>query len=437
MLAYQIRMAFLSLRRNPYLSTLLIAGIAVGIAVATSFVTIHHLMGKDPLPSKSSRVVYVQVDAWDPDGPYDDDNPTEPPDQLTYRDARALLESDIPTHQSAMFKAQLTVHPEEAGARPFRAMTRMCTGGFFPMFEVPFLYGGGWNQQADDGPEQVAVLSFETNVKLFGGDDSVGRRVRIEDRDFTVVGVMAPWSPSPKFYDTLNGAFDPAEEIYLPFRLVEPMEIDTAGNTNGWKFWSGTEFEEFLETEYTWVQMWAQVDTPEQRDRYMAFLNAYAQQQKDLGRHGRPINNRLKSVTEWLDFQEVVAEEVTSLALIAVLFLVVCAFNLIGILLGKFLARAPEVGVRRALGASKASVFLQHLIECQVIGVLGGVFGLLLATLSLRVIGRMVQVEEVLRLDFEMAVLGILMSLGAAFVAGTYPAWRICRIAPAAYLKLQ
>ena len=61
--------------------------------------------------------------------------------------------------------------------------------------------------------------------------------------------------------------------------------------------------------------------------------------------------------------------------MVGLLFLVVAAVNLIGLLLGKFLARADEVGVRRALGASRRDVFLQHLVECQVVALLGGAIG--------------------------------------------------------------
>ena len=56
------------------------------------------------------------------------------------------------------------------------------------------------------------------NHRLFDGEDSVGRKVRIEDREFTVVGVMEPWYPVPKFYDTHNNTFGEPEEVS---RLVE------------------------------------------------------------------------------------------------------------------------------------------------------------------------------------------------------------------------
>ena len=102
---------------------------------------------------------------------------------------------------------------------PEYVSARMTTGDFFPMFETPFLYGGGWNAKADEGPEPVVVLSKETNQKAFGGANSVGKTLRWHDREFRVVGVLDDWEPAPKFFDVSNGSFDDPEEIYVPVHL--------------------------------------------------------------------------------------------------------------------------------------------------------------------------------------------------------------------------
>ena len=438
MFAYMIRIAVLSLRRNPVLSTLLIAAIALGVAVSTAFVTVYYIYSGDPIPSKSDRLYYVQMDSWNPDRPYARSRPEMPPEQITYRDMQGIMTSDIPTHQSGMFVASLTIHPPEAEQRPFRERVRMCFADFFPMFEVPFANGGGWDRSADRNPEPVVVLDAATNDRLFGGGNSVGRTVRIEDRPFTVVGVLAPWRPSPRFYDTHTGASQVPEGIYMPFEFVREFEVETAGNLLIWTdLEDSAAFEEFLASEAIWIQMWVQLDTSEQRQAYSDFLDAYVMEQKKLGRFGRPLNNRLLNVTQWLKDQEVVPEEATGLLVLSLLFLLVCAVNLIGILLGKFLTRAPEVGVRRALGASRASVFLQHIVECEVVGVIGGLFGLGLSASFLRLINRLLDNNGQFGLDFTMIAAGIALALVAGLVAGLYPAWRICRLAPAIHLKLQ
>ena len=123
--------------------------------------------------------------------------------------------------------------------------------------------------------------------------------------------------------------------------------------------------------------------------------------------------------------------------IIALLVLLVCSVNLIGILRGKFLARAPEIGVRRALGASRRWVFVQHLIECEMIGVVGGLIGLVLSVGGLELIDRLFDSQLNFRLDLNMFFLALVLALVSAMVAGVYPAWRICRIQPGAYLKTQ
>ena len=110
---------------------------------------------------------------------------------------------------------------------------------------------------------------------------------------------------------------------------------------------------------------------------------------------------------------------------------------MIGILLGKFLARAPEVGVRRALGATRRWVFTQHLIECEIIGIVGGLLGLSLSVLGVKLLERLFSLGLEGAVDLKMLALGVALALAAAIVAGLYPAWRICRINPGLYLKIQ
>src|SRR5690349_15072165 len=99
MLSYHLKTALTSLKRNPVLTALLIAAIALGICVSTSFVTLRHLYTQDMLPGKSDQVFYVQLDTWGAEKPYSED-PKELPDQITYRDARGLLRSSIPVRQT-------------------------------------------------------------------------------------------------------------------------------------------------------------------------------------------------------------------------------------------------------------------------------------------------------------------------------------------------
>jgi putative ABC transport system permease protein len=81
---------------------------------------------------------------------------------------------------------------------------------------------------------------------------------------------------------------------------------------------------------------------------------------------------------------------------------------------------------------------MQHLVECELIGLLGGVVGIGLSALALQLINGLFQDNLFgFALDLNMIGAGVILSLGAGLIAGIYPAWRICRVAPASHLKLQ
>lgn len=437
MFSYDLGLAWRSIRRNPALAALMVGGIAVGIAVASTFVTIRHVVDGNPIPQKSDQLFYVRLDSWERDRPFDRDNPESTPNQVTYRDMVALLASDIPLRKVGSCKTVLVVHPESADLRPYRQVVRLTGADFFPMFDVPFQYGSGWSRSSDENVEPVVVIDQDTNEKLFGGENSVGRTVRLNQRDFRVAGVMATWRPTPKFYDPHNGPYQAAESVYVPFGFMKELDVRSAGNTSDW----GPDYPPGLDglfgSEAIWLQLWVELPDAATKAAFQTYVDAYTDQQKALGRFQRPRNNQLQSVAEFMRAEEVVPEETQTLSAIALMFLVVSAVNLVGILLGKFLARAPEVGIRRALGASRLAVFRQHLLECELLALAGGAFGLVIAAGFLQLVGKMFFSNTHFVLDLPMLAAGIALALVAGLIAGVYPAWRICRVAPASYLKLQ
>lgn len=441
MLGYDFHLALRSLKRHPGLSALMVLAVALGIAVCAVTFTIYHAMATNPIAWKSDQLYAVAIDTWSAERPADDDRPDMPPPQLTYRDAMALQGSGVPKRSVVMFKSGSVVSPERAGTRPFHATLRLTSGDFFAMFDVPFQYGSGWNDAADAGPDPVIVLSHATNQKAFGGEDSVGRTVRVGDTEFRVVGVLAPWAPSPTFYDLNNGAFEDPEDAFLPFRWGPALELGSFGNTNCWKSETVNSFQDFLNSECVWLQMWVELPTPADRDRFQAYLDNYVRAQKAAGRMPRPLNNRLFDVDQWLDFNEVVRRDNRVLIGIALLFLGVCLVNVVGLLLAKFLNGAPLTGLRRALGASRRDIVRQHLAEVVIISLAGGALGLILAVAGLAGIRAIYDgdgsYERLTSVDPTVVLATLALSLAAGVAAGLYPAWRIGRTAPAVYLKTQ
>ncbi|KAB2900474.1 MAG: FtsX-like permease family protein, partial [Dokdonella sp.] len=96
-----------------------------------------------------------------------------------------------------------------------------------------------------------------------------------------------------------------------------------------------------------------------------------------------------------------------------------------------------EIGLRRALGASRREVFTQFLVESGVIGISGGVLGLALTALGLLAVRALyAEYKTVASLDWTMVATTIVLSIVAALLAGLYPTWRACRVQPAAQLKI-
>jgi len=442
MFAYYLRLALLSMKRHPGLAALMVLAVALGIAVCTITFTIYHAMSTNPIKWKSDNLYSVTVDSWDPKDPADEDQPEMPPSQLTYRDAVALQQSDIPVRSAVMFKSDAVVDSAHKGTKPFRAILRVTSADFFGLFDVPFLYGSGWTDAADQGPEPAVVLSRESNDKAFAGENSVGRTVRLGDSEFRVVGVLDDWSPSPKFYDLNNGSFVDTEDAYIPFRWGEVNEMQVVGNTNCWKSEAIESAQDFRNSECVWIQMWVELASATDRDRYQAFVDNYVRAQKATGRLPRPLNNRLFDVDQWLDFNRVVKRDNRVLIGIALLFLAVCLVNVVGLLLAKFLNGAALTGLRRALGASRGDILRQHLAEVLIVSLAGGALGLLLAwggLAGIRAIysGNHDTYESLTRMDLTVVLVTLGLSLIAGLVAGIYPAWRIGRTAPAVYLKAQ
>ena len=440
MLSYNTSVATRNLKRNPLLAAIIVSGIALGICATTTFTTVRHMFARDPLPGKSSRIFYVRMDNWDPASPYPDSgngtNPHHLPTQITYRDAMELMRSKIPQRQSAQFQSIMVITPDRRVSRPYNERVRLVFGDFFPMFDVPFQYGHGWDRGADAKNEQVVVINQATNEKLFGGANSVGKRLRIGDRDFTVVGVIARWRPFIKMYDLTQNFVEEPESIYIPFNLIRPMQIRTTGNSDGWKPIAGTTFDDFLASDVDWVQFWVELKSPADQAAYQQLVDNYVRAEKTRGRFPRPLNNQVTSLLEIMKESGVVRPAMNAMAAMSILFLVICALNLTGLLLAKFLARAPEISVRRALGATRSDIFLQHIIECEIVGIAGGVIGMLLSLGVLKFIGKLITATTVISLDLEMILAAIFLSLVAGLIAGLYPAWRICSMQPAVQLKV-
>lgn len=432
MFGYYFDLALRSLKRNKVLTALMVVAIGLGIGACITTLTVLHLLSGDPLPGKSAQLFYPQIMP-------DTRSKTEPEGEFTYIDATNLLREHRADRQAIVVSASVKVFGPQAGARPMSLSTVATGNEFFPMFDVPFLYGAGWTQADDDGRARVAVISKTLNDKLFGNASGVGRSIRLDQWDFRIVGVLNAWRPAPRYYDLYGqGAFASGDDVFIPFSTSRDLaQLYIVGN--GMDCWGTLTDPVHLENQpCVWLQYWAELDTPAKAAAYRDYLVHYSEQQKALGRFqfkAQPLT-ALPDLMQWLDKNGVVPSDVRLQTWVAFGFLVVCLINTLGLLLAKFLRRAGEIGVRRALGASRRAVFAQLLTEAGLVGLCGGVLGLLLALAGLWAVRQQpAAYAELAHLDLRMFLVTFVLAVLASILAGLLPAWRACRIAPGLQLK--
>jgi putative ABC transport system permease protein len=434
MFSYYLDLALRSLRRNWVLTALMVLAIALGIGASMTTLTVLHVLSGDPLPGTSSTLFYPQIDPRDLDA-YEEGK--EPPRQVTWPDGMNLMHAKRADRQALMTGGAVPVQPAQSGIEPFYSDARYTTSDFFPMFSVPFLYGHGWSASDDDAKARVVVITRTLNDKLFGGKNSIGQTLRMKDVAFQVIGVLDSWRPNPHFYDVYMGNYAASEDVFVPLSTSRDAHFEHNGSTDCWGTGGGDQ--EHAETSpCVWLQFWVQLDSAAKVAAYKEFLVHYSQEQKALGRFARVPNVRLPGLMEWLDINKVVPGDVRLQTWLAFGFLLVCLVNTVGLMLAKFLRRAGELGVRRALGASKREVFVQLLVESGVIGLAGGIAGLVLAFIGLWLVRlQPSNYASLAHLDMSMLLTTFLLAIGSTLLAGLLPAWRACQITPALQLKSQ
>ncbi|SEO46715.1 putative ABC transport system permease protein [Duganella sp. CF517] len=438
MFQYYFMLGLRSLRRNPALTALMVLTLAIGVAASIATLTILHVMSGDPIPGKSDRLFVPLVD----NGPLEGWSPADGPNdkQISYRDAVNLLNSKAGERRTAIYGIAVAIEPARKDIGVFNASGIAPSGDFFNMFEAPFLHGQGWSPADDKAGADVVVLSRKLSEKLYGDADPVGRRMTMGGFQYQIVGVLDTWNVVPRFHRVIgakDGAFSEEEELYIPFSSAIRHEMQRNGSTSCSSDF-GPGFQAFLDSECTWIQFWFETRSGADRAELQSFLDSYAIEQRKLGRLKRNAPNMLYDVREWLDYLKVVANDSKLSAWLAFGFLVLCLVNTIGLLLAKFSVRAAEVGIRRALGASRREIFHQFLIETTVVGLAGGALGLLLAFGALALIAMQSKaLTAVAHMDWVMLLTTFALAVLSAVLAGLLPTWRACQVTPALQLKSQ
>jgi putative ABC transport system permease protein len=262
----------------------------------------------------------------------------------------------------------------------------------------------------------------------------VGRTIRIEDHDFRIIGVLRPWAPQPRFYAVHLGGRDygKGEAVFTPLQSTRAVDIMPRTLMG---YGQSIDVQHLETAQAIWLGFWVQLSSPADVSAYRMYLANYAKEQVALGRY-QHSDIALSGLMAWLRSEQVVPDDVRLQAGLAFGFLLICVVNTVGLLLAKCLRRSREIGVRRALGASRGAIFAQFMVEAGIVGLAGGVLGLCFAELGLLGIRHQpAQYASIAHLDVQMFLFTFVVALVGSLVAGLLPAWRACVVAPAPQLK--
>jgi putative ABC transport system permease protein len=267
--------------------------------------------------------------------------------------------------------------------------------------------GRMFGQAEEVGRRRVAVLGADI-LPLIGNpspEQMIGEQIRIAGRAFTVVGVMAPQGTT--------GFGDGDEQILIPFQTSRFQVIGTDRIDD----------------------IWALVDTEDSLPSATAEIQA-AIRRSHKTRIGAPDDFRIRNRAELLGTLSATTATFTLLlAGIAGVSLLVGGIGIMNIMLVSVTERTREIGVRKALGATRFNILLQFLMESVVLCLLGGAIGIGAGMLAASQLSRVMGWPTVVDGTSVAIAFGFASAIGVGF--GVWPARRASALDPIEALRYE
>ena len=351
---FDIRYSLRQLWKTPGFALTAVFTLAFGIGATTAIFSIVEgvLLRPLPFPEPDRLVIVGDVPEGVPtnSGP---PNVTAPATRIYARDTRVF--TGLGAFQQTGF--ELSGNGDAA-----RISASRLNAGVFTALGVSPLMGRTFAQQEDESSQQVAVISYRMWHSRFHGDMSIlGQKILLNRRPYEIIGVMPRDFEFPLVPGQLNRS-----ELWVPMSFSQGELVNGVGSWN-----------------YEMVGRLKPGVTPAQ-----AVQDAKPAAQEIMRNFPPAMGNlRIRPVIQPLTEATVARARplVRTLFLaVAVVLFIACA-NLAGLLLVRVIRRRREISVRLALGASGAAVLRQSLVEALLLSISGGLLGLVLASVALRV----------------------------------------------------
>lgn len=269
-----------------------------------------------------------------------------------------------------------------------------------------FASGRFYSEIEGNGSRNVAVIGSEISNKLFPRGDALDKTIKIGPVNFKVVGVLTEQG------STMLGAFNPDNQVFVPI---------------------GTIFKNFASRHFGTVTINVRAASPEKLEDTKAEAEGIMRKIRGLA-HNQPNDftiNQQEGLTSFLD-------QITIVIKIAGLFitglsLFVGAIGIMNIMFVSVKERTREIGLRKAIGATRRTILAQFLLESSVICLIGGIIGLIAAILLSFMLNQFFPTS----VQYDVVIIAILISLLTGIVSGLAPAYTAAKMDPVDALRYE
>jgi putative ABC transport system permease protein len=400
---HDLRIAVRHLLKSPGFTATAVLMLALGIGATTAIFSVVEgvLLRPLPFPHPEQLVQLADILKGADVGGNGEAGVTAPDIQNYMRDTHSF--ESLGGYRSGGYELSGIGEPAQVNAARL-------SGGVFPALQVEPLMGRYFTQKEDDQKEQVAVVSYSLwQNRLHGSPSVLGTKILLDRKPYVVIGVMPRNFEFPLATGHLNSS-----ELWIPMSFDQEQELGANGAA-GWNFSMVGRLKPGITAAQ--AQSDAQLVAEETMRHYPPFLASFH------------IDAVVRSLHE--ETVEQARQLVRTLFLAITVVLLIACSNLAGLLLVRAIRRRREIAVRLALGARGAVLLRQAILESLVLSVSGGVLGLALAGVALRVgvswlPETLPRISEI-GLDWKVVTFAIVLGVFTGLICGLAPAFAALR----------